>query len=287
MSGYIKGIDVSEHNGIIDWEKVKTSGIAFAMIRAGKGQAVDIHFKRNVSECNRIGLPIGIYWFSYALSAAGAAREAAVCLETIKPYSIDFPVAFDLEYDNVDRYAKNNGVSIGMKLASEMARSFCRAIQNAGYAAMNYANADYLRRCFDADVQAEFPVWLAQWPNGTPKLDKPPRSCGIWQYSQTGTVPGIKGPVDLNVYYKEMDEMTQEQFNKMFKTAMDAYRADLRDNDNSAWSQAARDFAVENGIFTGAGAGADGTPNFMWEDLMTREQCAQILYRFAQKFELA
>lgn len=216
MSGYKKGIDVSEWNGVIDWEKVKESGIAFAMIRAGKGQTVDIQFKRNVSECNRLGIPVGIYWFSYALSAAGAAREAEVCLETIKPYRIDFPVAFDLEYDNVDRYAKNNGVFIGMNLASDMARAFCRVIQAAGYTAMNYANRDYLNRYFDAGVQEDFPVWLAQWPNGTPKLDTPPRTCGIWQYSETGTVPGIKGAVDLDVCYadykkKEEDTMTGEQ----------------------------------------------------------------------------
>ena len=76
--------------------------------------------------------------------------------------------------------------------------------------------------------------------------------------------------------------MTQEKFNQMFKTAMDAYRADLRDNDNSAWSQAAREFAVENGIITGAGTGPDGKPNFMWEDLMTREQAVQMLLRFAK-----
>lgn len=286
MSDYTKGIDVSEHNGIIDWEKVKASGVEFAMIRAGYGRTVDKQFRRNAGECNRVGLPIGVYWFSYALNAAGASQEAAVCLEAIKPYRIDFPVAFDLEYDSVS-YAQKHGVCIGMQLASDMARAFCGAIRAAGYSAANYTNQDYLRRYFDADVQQDFPVWLAQWPGGTPSLDKPPRECVIWQYSETGTVPGIKGSVDLNVYYKEMDEMTQEQFNRMFKTAMDAYRTELRDNDNSAWSQAARDFAVEHGIFTGAGAGADGKPNFMWEDLMTREQCAQVIYRFAQKFGLA
>ena len=81
---------------------------------------------------------------------------------------------------------------------------------------------------------------------------------------------------------KKEDDMDQEKFNQMFKTAMDAYRADLRDNDNSAWSQAAREFAVENGIITGAGTGPDGKPNFMWEDLMTREQAVQMLLRFAK-----
>lgn len=215
MSAYTKGIDVSEHNGVIDWEKVKASGIGFAMLRGGYGQTVDKRFKRNVSECNRLGIPCGIYWFSYALNAVGAAQEAAFCLETIKPYRIDFPVAFDLEYDSVN-YAQRKGVCIGMGLASDMARAFLRAVQKAGYDAANYTNADYLRRYFDAYLQKDFPVWLAQWPNGTPDLNNPPRTCAIWQYSATGSVPGIKGPVDLDVCYetypkKEDDNMTGEQ----------------------------------------------------------------------------
>ncbi len=289
MSGYIKGVDVSEHNGVIDWNKVKASGIGFAMLRGGYGQTVDKQFQRNASECNRLGIPIGVYWFSYALNNVGAIREAIRCLEAIQPYKIDYPIAFDLEYDSVN-YAQKQGVFIGMELASGMARAFCQTLQDAGYTAMNYANPDYLNRYFDERVQTEFPVWLAQWPNGTPNLDKPPRTCGIWQYSEKGSVPGISGPVDLDVCYGtypkkeegEKDNMTQEKFNQMFKTAMDAYRADLRDNDNSAWSQAAREFAVENGIITGAGTGPDGKPNFMWEDLMTREQAVQMLLRFAK-----
>ncbi len=293
MSGYIKGIDVSEHNGVIDWDKVKASGIGFAMIRAGYGQTLDKQFKRNASECNRLGIPCGVYWFSYALNAVGAIREAIRCLEAIQPYRIDYPIAFDLEYDSVN-YAQKQGVFIGMELASGMARAFCQTLQDAGYIAMNYANPDYLNRYFDEQVKTEFPVWLAQWPNGMPNLAKPPRTCEIWQYSEKGTIPGINGPVDLDVCYgtypkqeKELGEMTQEKFNKMFKEAMDVYRGELRDNDNSEWSRAAREFAVENGIFAGAGTGPDGKPNFMWEDLMTREQAAQMLLRFAKLAGLA
>ena len=227
MSGYIKGIDVSEHNGVIDWEKVKASGIGFAMIRAGKGMALDVWFKRNISECNRLGIPCGIYWFSYALTAERAAREAMFCLEAIQPYRIDYPVAFDLEYDNFDRYAINNGVFIGMDLASDMTRAFCRAVRDAGYTAANYTNQDCLRRYFDADAQKEFPIWLAQWPNGTPCLDKPPRACAIWQYSEKGSVPGIKGPVDLDVCYEtylnmeEKDNMTGEQIYNALNAYLD------------------------------------------------------------------
>lgn len=98
--------------------------------------------------------------------------------------------------------------------------------------------------------------------------------------------------VDARVYnngmtVEEDDEMDQDKFNQMFITAMQQYREGLRDNDSGEWSQKARQFVVDRGIFAGSGTAPDGTPNFMWEDLLTREQCAQLLYRFAQEFGLA
>lgn len=215
MSGFVEGIDVSEDNGIIDWEQVKAAGTGFAMIRAGYGKSVDQYFKRNVSECGRVGLPCGVYWFSYALSAAEAAGEAAACLDAVRPYLITYPVGFDLEYDSV-LYAQRHGVYIGRELASDMARSFCRTIQAAGYPAVNYANPDFLSRYYDERVKREFLLWLARWTDGKPYLGKPPRTCELWQYSDKGSVPGIEGPVDLDVCYgdyhkKEMDDMTGEQ----------------------------------------------------------------------------
>ena len=86
---------------------------------------------------------------------------------------------------------------------------------------------------------------------------------------------------------KKEDDMTQEQFNQMFKTAMDGYRQELRDNDCGQWSQEAREYAVSSGLFAGSGTAPDGQPNFMWEDLLTREQVAQLFFRFAQKNGLA
>lgn len=85
----------------------------------------------------------------------------------------------------------------------------------------------------------------------------------------------------------EEDNMDQSKFNQMFRTAMAEYRNSLRDNDSSAYSEAARHYVVEKGIFSGSGTAPDGQPNFMWEDLLTREQCAQVLYNFALKHGLA
>lgn len=86
---------------------------------------------------------------------------------------------------------------------------------------------------------------------------------------------------------EEDDDMDQDKFNQMFNTAMQRYRQGLQDNDSSEWSAQARQFVIEKGIFTGGGTEADGTPNYMWEDLLTREQCAQVLYRFARECGLA
>ena len=85
----------------------------------------------------------------------------------------------------------------------------------------------------------------------------------------------------------EEDNMDQSKFNQMFRTAMAEYRNSLRDNDSSAYSEAARRYVVEKGIFSGSGTAPDGQPNFMWEDLLTREQCAQVLYNFVLKRGLA
>lgn len=93
--------------------------------------------------------------------------------------------------------------------------------------------------------------------------------------------------IDASAYNKGDEDMDQERFNRMFAEAMKQYRSELRDNDCGGWSEAARQFVVEQGIFAGGGPDPDGQPNYMWEDLLTREQAAQLLYAFARKFNLA
>lgn len=201
MDVLYRGIDVSKHNGVIDWERVKKSGVQFAMIRAGYGQnIIDAQFKRNISECNRLGIPCGVYWFSYAVSVDMAVREAMYCLEAIEPYKLDFPVAFDFEYDSVD-FAARKGAVMTKSLASAIARSFCEVVEKEGYYVVNYSNSDYLNRYFDDSVKDRYDLWLARWPK-TANLTQPPR-CGIWQYSNKGAVDGINGYVDLNAAYND------------------------------------------------------------------------------------
>ena len=203
-----KGIDVSEHQGHIDWEKVKPQ-IDFSMIRAGYGQGnVDKQFIRNITECNRLGIPCGVYWFSYAYNVEMAKREAEFCCGLVARYKINMPIVFDFEYDSVN-YAMKKGITITKEIASEMVTAFCTIVEQHGYWATFYANPDYLKRYFKSDLVLRFDLWLASWYN-KPNFDKPPINCGIWQYGLK-TYNGIYGQVDSNVIYKDYKHLIKEK----------------------------------------------------------------------------
>lgn len=196
----LRGIDVSKHQGLINWNRVKAAGIQFAMIRAGYGKNnIDTQFVRNITECNRLGIPVGIYWFSYALNEKMAAEEAQKVLEIIRPYKVEYPVVFDLEYDTID-YAKKKGITIDKAMASKMVEAFCSTIEKAGYYAMNYANLDYLRNMFDPGLRTKYDLWYAQYAS---EVNSQVGSVGIWQYTSSGKVDGISGNVDMNIAYKD------------------------------------------------------------------------------------
>ena len=189
----IKGLDVSEFQGIIDWEQVKAAGYQFAMLRAGYGfNTVDAQFHRNASECNRIGLPIGAYWFCYAVSPETAASEADGCLNTISSHRLDYPICYDIEQASVD-YAIGQGVNITPSLATEIVKTFCNRIETNGYYAMYYSNKNFLNTYLPADLSQKYALWYAYYTSQFDGTD-----CGIWQYTNQGNIPGISGNVDLD-----------------------------------------------------------------------------------------
>jgi GH25 family lysozyme M1 (1,4-beta-N-acetylmuramidase) len=198
----MKYIDVSEHQGIIEWEKVKDQ-IDGAIIRAGyssKGTP-DKRFTYNVSECNRLGIPCGAYWFSYAKNMTEAKAEAKHLLAAVKPYKMELPMCYDFEYHSVEN-AEAQGVKITKELATAFAVAFCSEVEAAGYWVLNYSNTDYLNRMYDMDSLGRFGLWLAAWKlSQNPDLSNPPRSCSIWQWTNTGRVSGINGNVDVNESY--------------------------------------------------------------------------------------
>lgn len=199
----IIGIDVSEHNGFIDWDTVKKSGkVGFAILRAGYGKGVvDKQFHRNAKECNRLDIPIGVYWFSYAKTVREAAEEASYCIDTIEDYKIDYPVAFDFEDDSVVNCKKSGVTIVGKSFATSLAINFLSIISKAGYVAANYTNPAYLNQYFDQEQLRCYDLWLAQWPANPSPDKRPVQNPNIWQFSSIGTVPGIVTKVDMNACY--------------------------------------------------------------------------------------
>ncbi len=191
-----KGIDVSKWNGSINWQSVKNSGVDYVIIRAGYGNStVDSQFKNYIEGAINAGLKIGIYWFSYATSAAQARLEAQMCLNTISPYkkSINYPVFFDFEYESVS-YARKNGVTITKNLGTQIANSFLNTVKSQGYISGIYTNKDFSSHYFSDDLLNSNNLWVAQY-NSNNTFGRP---FSMWQYSEKGSVPGIKGAVDLN-----------------------------------------------------------------------------------------
>lgn len=195
-----RGVDVSSHNGIINWQRVKDSGIEFAIIRAGYGDGnIDKQFKYNISECNRLNIPCGVYWFSYANSIEDAKNEALSCIKLIKPYKIDYPVCFDFEYDSINNL-KSYGITPTPTIINAYAETFLKEIEKAGYYAMLYTNKDYYNKYFK-DLSKRFDIWYAQYSS------KRDLECGIWQKSPVGVIDGIKTAVDIDIAYKNYPEI--------------------------------------------------------------------------------
>ena len=191
-----KGIDVSKWNGNINWTSVKNSGIDYVIIRAGYGTStVDPQFKSYIEGAKKAGLEIGVYWFSYATSPEKAKLEAQACLDTISPYksSITYPVFFDFEYESVS-YAKKNGVTITKDLGTKIANAFIDTVKAKGYTTGIYTNKDFSSTYFSNDLLNSNNLWVAQY-SSTNTFGKP---YSMWQYSESGSVPGISGAVDLN-----------------------------------------------------------------------------------------
>ena len=195
----MKGIDVSSHQGLIDWAKVKAAGIKFAIIRAGYGKyesQVDSRFEQNAFGALSAGLHVGVYWFSYATSPDEAKEEARLCADTIAPYKgkFDFPVYFDYEYDS-ERYSKEQGITPTQELRESLAEAFCEEIQAHGWRAGVYTNNDYLRNRWRLEMLKQWEIWLADYTGG------PDISCGMQQTGSKGRVDGISGNVDTDTAF--------------------------------------------------------------------------------------
>jgi len=201
----MNGIDISKHNPVVNWDKVDASGIDFVLIRAGYGNDIsqkDPKFDEYIKAALARGLHVGVYWFSYAVSVADAKKEAEVCRMVIAPYKgkIDFPVAFDYEYDSIT-YAQKHNIKVTDSIDG-MARAFMDSMKADGWFVNLYTNIDFIKSGrFSAATIKAYDVWLADY-SGAP--DYP---CYIQQTGSTGKVPGITGNVDMDVSYRDYPTM--------------------------------------------------------------------------------
>ena len=192
-----KGIDVSRHQEGINWRNVKNSGIDFAMIRTGYGKdqgQEDPYFSFNVVQAKSNGLKVGAYHYSYADSVSRAIAEANYCLSIIRPYgSFEYPIAFDFE-ESSRKKAELKEENTAMVIA------FCKTIKNAGYKPMLYSNANMLNYYIDTQqiINSGIDIWVAHYGVSKPNFNL---NYTMWQYTSSGSVPGINGRVDLNYSY--------------------------------------------------------------------------------------
>lgn len=191
-----KVIDVSHHEDVTSWDKVKASGVDGVIIRAGFGKNnIDETFKPFIEGAHAAGLKVGIFWFSYAYSVVMARKEAEYCYNVIKKYKkmIQLPVFFDWEYESM-KYAKKHDVITGHTLIRDMTRAFMSYMIGKGFRSGWYTNEDYQKQGLykDSDYDKKYIKWYARYTS------EKQTDCDIWQYTETGKIPGIIGNVDVN-----------------------------------------------------------------------------------------
>lgn len=188
----INGIDVSEHQGVIDFNKVKAAGVDFVIIRAGYGRDIsqkDRYFETNYKKAKAAGLNVGAYWYSYADSVADVVKEAKTCLEAIKGKTFEYPIYFDLE--------ESSQLKQGKSFCSQLVTSFCTELEKAGYYAGLYISRSPLQTNITSEVAKKYALWIAEY-GGKLNYDG---TYGMWQNSSTWRVNGVNGNVDHDYSY--------------------------------------------------------------------------------------
>lgn len=189
-------IDVSKWQQNIDWEKVRASGIEYAMLRIGtqkgvdKDSIIDAYFEQNIKNARKNGIKVGVYYYSYANDTSDALKQAKWVSDTLKDYELDLPVAFDWEC-----WSLFNSFNISFHDLNEIADTFLREIEKSGYQSLLYGSKNYIENIWNLD----YDIWLAHYTEKTSY--EGPRI--MWQFTSSGKVPGINGNADVNFYYNK------------------------------------------------------------------------------------
>ena len=201
------GIDVSEFQGEeIDWKLVKESGVEFVIIRLGYraygetgALVMDAMYEQNIKGALDGGLDVGVYFFSQAISGAEAVQEAEFVLEHLKPYDISGPVIYDTEEIKWETARTDENTRAEF---TNFCKVFCDTIKQAGYEPMIYSNMKWMAFTLDMEELTEYDFWYADYHD----IPQCPYDYKIWQYSETGVVPGINANVDLNLWFEKEQE---------------------------------------------------------------------------------
>lgn len=202
-----RGIDISEHQKDINLAKLKDQ-IDFVIIRVGFGVSgtIDKKFKRNADLCVELGIPMGFYWYSYALDELGAYAEAEAFLKAIKPYTPEYGCWFDME--DADGYKRKKGMPSN-EMLQNICYAFCETVEDAGYYTGVYASESWLKRQLAGPRLNRFDKWVAQWPTSNGKQlglhvnADSRKNLSLWQFTSAGRFAGYSGSLDTNYAYKK------------------------------------------------------------------------------------
>lgn len=197
----VLGVDVSSHQEVIDWQQVAAAGIQFAFVRLGNrgyesGQlSADTYAMANLTGAQEAGLLVGAYLFSQAVSVEEAKEEAAFALEILDEFQLDLPLVYDWEYVNEEART----AQVDARTLTDCTKAFCIAVEEAGYESMIYFNSYQATDLLYLNELEAYPWWLAMYDVS---MDFPCKA-DLWQYTKTGSVPGIEGNVDVNLMFAE------------------------------------------------------------------------------------
>lgn len=189
----LKGIDVSEWQGTIDWKKVAKDGVQFAVIHAGYGRELsqkDKYFERNYAGARAAGIKVGAFWYSYADSVKRAEDEAKTCLKVLEGKTFDLPIFFDQEYEP-------GILKLSTKTRTDIVLKFLETIKAAGRPCGLYSSTDFITTKLQANRLTDYPLWIAEYGSKLHYTGK----VWAWQYTDKGRVAGIKGRVDMDHGY--------------------------------------------------------------------------------------
>ncbi len=197
----IKGIDVSSYQGRIDWTRVKPY-IDFAILRCGFGNNVesqdDVEFERNAKMCKDLGIPFGVYLFSYAVNLDEARSEVLHTLRLIKDKKLEYPVFLDVESRRQMSLPKDDLVNI--------VKYYCEEMERNGYYVGIYASLDRFKSNLDSRELDKFDKWVALWSDRFTYQGK----AGMWQHTSYEEIPGIKGRVDGDIAFYDYPRIIRE-----------------------------------------------------------------------------